>query len=137
MLRVPPMLCAEGTLTRPLLREAMAGFTPDSVRLRPDKSVFNDLVLDALLGPEMPALREILGSSSEIRAYARADGIRELLENPPPHQRGYSFAWAQDALRLTAIELWLRYQADRSLPERLASDPLIAQPAYELETCPV
>src|ERR1700753_1529547 len=31
MLRVPPAACSKGNLTRPLLREAMAGISPDPV----------------------------------------------------------------------------------------------------------
>ncbi len=88
MLRVPPLLCSEGELTRPLLREAMAGISPDAVRLRAGKSVFDDLVTDALLGPELPALRELLGNASEVRAYARAEAIDELLEEAPAPAAG-------------------------------------------------
>ena len=133
MLRVPPLMCARGSITRPLFRDAMAGRTPDGVRLRPDKSVFNDLVIDALVGPEFKALELLLGDSSEVRAFARVDGIRELLERRPPNQRGYSFGWAQDVLRLAAIEVWLRFQEDRSLPMRLLEDSLIPKPDFALE----
>jgi len=133
MMRVPPPLCSEGRLTRPLLRQAMAGLSPDVVRLRPDKSVFDDLVTDALVGAELPALRELLGSGSEIRAYARGDAIAELLAQPPPSQRGDPGVWVDDVLRLVAIELWLRYQADRELPQKLLDGPLLAAPQYRLQ----
>jgi asparagine synthase (glutamine-hydrolysing) len=135
MLQVPPMLCSEGRLTRPLLREAMAGISPDVVRMRPDKSVFDEPVTDALTGPELPALREILGNATEIRAYARREAIAELLDNPPPHQRGDAGAWGEHVLRLTAIELWLRYQGDHELPRKLLESSLVAAPrAYQIET---
>ncbi len=59
MLQIPPERFSEGDLNRPLFREAMAGLSPDEVRLRRDKSVFNDLIVDALVGPELPALDQI------------------------------------------------------------------------------
>ncbi len=134
MLRVPPELCAEGRLTRPLLRAAMDGISPDAVRLRPDKSVFDDLVTDALAGPELPALREILGNATEIGAYARPEAIAELLDRPPPNQRDSPGDWGEHLLRLAAIELWLRYQGDPDLPARLLESPLVVAPAYRIET---
>ena len=132
MLRVPPLLCAQGRLTRPLLRQAMAGLSPDSVRLRPDKSVFDDLVTGALVGPELPALRGILSRPVEILAYADADGVEELLAKPPPGQRGDAGAWGDDLLRLAAIELWLRSQAEPELPQRLLAESFAPPPRFRL-----
>ncbi|HKZ14490.1 MAG TPA: asparagine synthase-related protein [Solirubrobacterales bacterium] len=136
MLRVPPLLCSEGNLTRPLLREAMEGRTPDAVRLRPDKSVFDLLVTDALVGPELPALRELLGGGSEIRAFARAEAITDLLDHPPPSWPGDPGAWGDDVMRLTAMETWLRFQADPALPQRLLADPLVPKPSYSMSESP-
>ena len=51
---VPPRACSTGDLTRPLLRRAIAGRSPDAVRLRPDKSVFDDVVDAALRDPNCP-----------------------------------------------------------------------------------
>lgn len=132
MLRVPPELCSEGVLTRPLLREAMAGRSPDAVRLRPDKSVFDRLVDDALVGPELPALRELLGRGSEIGAFARADAVAAMLDRPPPAWPGDPGAWGDDVLRLTAMETWLRAQADPGLPRRLLDQRVAPEPAYSM-----
>jgi asparagine synthase (glutamine-hydrolysing) len=132
MLAVPPAVCSRGSLTRPLLRAAMSGLSPDSVRLRPDKSVFDELVSAALLGPELPALRQLLGNASEVRAYARPEAIADLLAHPPPHQRGEAAAWEDDVLRLTAIELWLRFQEDPDLPARLLEGELVPPPRHRL-----
>ncbi len=110
MLRVPPEACSAGVLTRPLLREAMAGISPDTVRLRPDKSVFDALVTDALLGPELPAIRAILGDPRELGPYADLDQVRTMVEHPPAPHDPRSGAWGEEVLRLTAIELWLRAQ---------------------------
>jgi hypothetical protein len=133
MLAVPPELCSRGALSRPLFREAMAGLSPDAVRLRPDKSVFDDLVNDALVGPELPALRELLSGAAEVRAYARPAAIAELIANPPPRQRGSAGAWGEDILRLAAVEAWLRYQEYPALPRRLLEEGLVAQPASRTE----
>jgi asparagine synthase (glutamine-hydrolysing) len=119
MLRVPPAACSEGTLTRPLLRRATAGINPDATRLRPDKSVFDDVVTDALLGPELPALRNLLGEPKELGAFVRTDRVRELVDHPPGPTDPRSGRWGDDVLRLTAVELWLRLQSDRELPTRL------------------
>jgi asparagine synthase (glutamine-hydrolysing) len=134
MLRAPPPICAEGRLTRPLLRAAMAGVSPDSVRLRPDKSVFDDLVTGALVGPELPALRLLLAEPREVSAYAKPAAIAGLLERPPPNQRGDAGAWGEDLLRLAAVEAWLRSQADPELPRRLLARPEIPQPSFRLES---
>jgi asparagine synthase (glutamine-hydrolysing) len=122
MLRVPPEACSVGDLSRPLLREAMRGFSPDAVRLRPKKSVFDHVIADALTGPEQPVLLMILENASEIGDYVNQENLRELLENSPPRQRGPTAIWALDVLRLAGVEIWLRYQEDRSLPERLLED---------------
>ena len=125
MFRVPPALCSEGNLSRPHLRETMNGLSPDFVRLRPSKSVFDQVVIDALTGPEFVGLRVILDNATEVGAYARPQAIRDLLNTAPPRQRGHPFAWTQDVLRLAALEVWLRYQGDSSLPEKLLEDPRI------------
>jgi asparagine synthase (glutamine-hydrolysing) len=136
MMRVPPELCSEGDLTRPLLREAMRGMTPDAVRLRPDKSVFDFLVTDALTGPELPALRELLGRGSEVHAFARPDAIAALLDRPPPAWPGDPGAWGEDVMRLTAIETWLRSQADPELPRRLLERGAAPPPDFTLTASP-
>lgn len=137
MLGAPPRLCSEGGMTRSLFREAMAGLSPDVVRLRPDKSVFDDLVTGALLGAELPALLELLGGARELGAYVRPGAIDELLRNRPPHQRGDVGAWSEDILRLTAVELWLRFQSDPDLPARLLESPLITAPDFQITERPV
>lgn len=122
LLAVPPELCSEGDLTRPLLRRAMRGRTPDAVRLRPDKSVFDDVVDDALRGPELPALHRLLGGATEIRAFARPEAIAAMLAHPPHPHNPAAGQWADDVLRLTAAELWLRSQSDPTLPSRLLEE---------------
>jgi asparagine synthase (glutamine-hydrolysing) len=61
MLAVPDHLLAQGTETRPVLREACSGLLPESVRLRRGKAAFS-AVLERGLAPEnlrwAPALLE-------------------------------------------------------------------------------
>jgi asparagine synthase (glutamine-hydrolysing) len=138
LMRTEPEIHSEGNLTRPVFREAMAGLSPDSVRLRRGKSVFNELLLEGLTGPELPALRLLLGApGTEIRAYTRPGAIEELLDRPPPHQRGYEMDWVHGVLRLAAMEAWLRSQADPGAPAALLARPEIPEADYELlETGP-
>jgi asparagine synthase (glutamine-hydrolysing) len=123
---VPPQACSEGDLTRPLLRRAMAGRSPDPVRLRPDKSVFDGVVDAALRGPELAALRRLLGGrDAEVRAYARPQALAAMLDRPPGPRDPAAGQWADDLLRLAAVEVWLRSQGDPELPRRLLDSSFI------------
>ena len=107
----------------------MAGRSPDAVRLRRDKSVFDEVVDDALRGPELPALRTILGGASEVTAYARPEAIAAMLDRPPGPGDPAAGQWADDVLRLAAVEVWLRSQADPELPGRLLDSSFSPTPA--------
>ncbi len=55
MLRMPPELSFGAAMSRPLLREAMAGLVPDAVRLRPGKSYFDELFQRSLAVDDLAA----------------------------------------------------------------------------------
>jgi asparagine synthase (glutamine-hydrolysing) len=118
MLQVPPEACSDGRLSRPLFREAMAGISPDSVRLRRDKVRFDQVLMDALVGHELPALRALFGDAPEIAAYVEPEALTELLERVPPRQRDPLAIWASQVLRFAAMEIWLRSQESRPLPDQ-------------------
>ncbi len=84
--------------------------------------------MEALTGPELPALRKILGNASEIGAYVDPAALRELLEKVPPRQRDSIAIWTSHVLRLAAAEVWLRSQEDPSLPQRLLEDQRMLVP---------
>jgi asparagine synthase (glutamine-hydrolysing) len=130
MLRVPPARCSAGRLTRPLLRRAMAGISPDEVRLRPGKSVFDGLIVSAVAGPEITAIREILDDGKgELGAYVRPDRLREMLRPRAP----LSGAAARDLLRMTAVEAWLSSQGNPELPRQLLARPALTHSDNRLE----
>lgn len=117
VLRLPPELSFDRQLTRPLERSVVAGVLPDEVRLRPDKSTFSQLVVEALGGPDYALAVDLLQApDAEIRAYARPAAIDDLLGVPAERR---SIAWARLVWRLTTTESWLRSQADPELPARL------------------
>ena len=117
VLRLPPELALDATLTRPLAREAVAGLLPDEIRLRPDKVDFSRLLIDALGGPDWSIVTRLLGAAdAELWAYVERAEVRGLLERPAERR---TTEWARVVARLTTTECWLRSQGDPDLPRRL------------------
>jgi asparagine synthase (glutamine-hydrolysing) len=107
VLSLPPELAFDRSLDRPVLREAMRGLMPDEIRLRSTKSYFDRLLVDALSGPELPRLADILGRpDAELRGYIRAERLRDVVNGPRSDEHPQS--WARNAWRLASTELWLR-----------------------------
>jgi asparagine synthase (glutamine-hydrolysing) len=115
-LGLPPTLALEAKLDRPLLREAMAGAIPDSIRLRPEKSYFTALLGDCLGGRDLPLARRLLGGSPEVGRYLRPGAIPRLLEVPAGQRLGLGRSWS--LWRLLTAECWLRAQSDGDFPAR-------------------
>ena len=116
VLSLPPRLAFDRNLSRPLLREALAGSLPEDVRLRPGKAWFDELVIASLTGPDAPAVHELLvDSRPELGAYVRPAQVRELLERGPPPGAG-RFAWMHAVWRLVSAECWLRSLTGRPVP---------------------
>jgi hypothetical protein len=92
------------------------------VLARRDKSRFDAVFLHALGGRDLPSIRRLLGPGAEVYAFADRDRVaRELLEQPPSrHPRGRLY-WATGLWRLVTAECWLRFQADRGFPNRVAT----------------
>jgi asparagine synthase (glutamine-hydrolysing) len=109
-LGLPPALAIEAELDRPLLREAMAGAIPDSIRLRPAKSYFTALLGDCLGGRDLPLVRRLLDGSPEVGRYLRPEAIPRLLEGPSGQRMRLARSWS--LWRLLTAECWLRSQAD-------------------------
>jgi hypothetical protein len=62
VLRQPPQLAFDPVLDRPIAREAMNGLLPDAGRLRTAKPVFNNLLGQALAGPDRALLEDLIAS---------------------------------------------------------------------------
>jgi asparagine synthase (glutamine-hydrolysing) len=105
VLTLPPELAFDPSLDRPLARAAMRGLVPDAVRLNDRKPYFNDLLADALSGPDRALAAELAGAE-ELARYVRRERVDELLERPAGP------AWPLDVWRLAAAGAWLRAQHD-------------------------
>ncbi len=110
MLRVPPELSFDARFDRPLLRSAMHGLVPDSIRLRTEKSFFTPLFVEAVDRHDRQRIVELLEArDAASRAYTQPDVVRRLLLEAPPERRGGHWAWA--LWRLVMLECWLRREA--------------------------
>ncbi len=115
-LRQPPLATFDRYRNRPVLRAAMAGLLPDAVRLRPQKALFDSVLVDCLTGPDGAVVRSLL---SEPRGGAQ--GLRRPARRPARavrrrdrQRREQPFQWMWQLWRLTTAECWLRAQADRA-----------------------
>lgn len=107
VLRLPPELAFDRAVDRPLLRSAMAGIVPDVVRLRPDKSYFTPLFVEAMNGHDADGWRRLLAADdAAINEFTRRELVRAHLLEAPREHRGQSWAWA--VWRLAMLEYWLR-----------------------------
>lgn len=136
VLSFPPELAFDNRWNRPLLREAMTGLLPDEVRLRPAKSTFDAIFHDALTGPDLPIVRELLTApNAELRAYADLDALEQRLLAPPvpTHPRARS-RWAVQVWRLVTAEWWLRMLADGGFPGRLLEQAQFPAAQVQIES---
>jgi asparagine synthase (glutamine-hydrolysing) len=108
-LRQPPEQTLDPRFSRPVLREAMAGLVPDSVRLRPHKALFESLIAAAMRGPDGAAIREILTApDAEIGAYVDRGRMETTLFGNEGVPKGDEFRWMWQVWRLLTAEVWLR-----------------------------
>ena len=111
-LRQPPRATLDPRFNRPLLRAAMAGLLPDSVRLRPGKAWFQSLIVDCLTGPDGALLRQILSDPcAEVGAYVDLAAMRRALLEDERSREREPFRWMWQIWRLLTAECWLRAEA--------------------------
>jgi asparagine synthase (glutamine-hydrolysing) len=120
VLSLPPELAFHPRHSRPLLRDAIAGVIPDSVRLRQTKSDFDGPFHAALAGADAEIIAELLGGpDARTRAFVRPQAVaRELLAGAP-NDLGTRGAWGVQLWRLLTAELWLRALEDPAAVARL------------------
>jgi asparagine synthase (glutamine-hydrolysing) len=110
-LRLPPLATFDRYRSRPVLRAAMAGTLPDSVRLRPGKALFDPVLVESLAGLDDPAARGLLlDPHAELGAYVDLRAMRSALYGDTG-ARERSFRWMWQVWRLLTAECWLRSQA--------------------------
>lgn len=114
VLGLPPQLAFDATFDRALLREAMRGLLPESVRLRRGKVYFGALLRDALLGPDHEAVDRVLTTTPlELGDLVDRDALIALWRGGPERCPRGALAWATESWRAFAFELWLRREAGR------------------------
>jgi asparagine synthase (glutamine-hydrolysing) len=138
-LRQSPLTTFNRYRNRPVLRAAMEGLLPDSVRLRPQKAVFDSVLVDSLAGPdEVLAHRLLSDPAAELRAYVDQSGVERALFAAASQLREQPFQWMSQLWRLTTMECWLRAEANRAgealsvtlkaSPARVALRPALGAP---------
>lgn len=121
MLSLPPDLQFDPRFTRPVVREAMRGLIPESVRTRPTKSTFDAIFHDSLAGADLPLVRGLLGDpDARVGAFVELPAMRAALIEPDPPARGHRQSWALQVWRLLTLESWLRRQEDPDEPRKTA-----------------
>jgi asparagine synthase (glutamine-hydrolysing) len=131
-LRQPPRATLDPRFNRPVLRSAMDGLLPDSVRLRPSKAWFDSLIVDCLSGADGEVVRELLSDpAAELGAYVDLEAMRRTLIERPGASREDPFRWMWQVWRLLTAECWLRAQT-RSESQILPPSALLSKARVEL-----
>ncbi len=135
-LRIPPELEFDPEVDRPLIREALRGRVPDSVRLSTRKSNLAPFYFDDVSGPDLAPIRRILHApGAEIGAYVRLDAVRRLVDAPPGAGGANWLGWMSTVWHLVGAECWLRFQEDSSFVDRVRGEGL-AEPAWTVHRMP-
>jgi asparagine synthase (glutamine-hydrolysing) len=112
-LRLAPSATFDRHRSRPVLRAAMAGLLPDTVRLRPGKALFDSLLLDCLAGADGARAQTLLTDpQAELGAYVDLPSLHSALFGSGTER---SFRWMWQLWRLLNAEFWLRSQTGDSL----------------------
>jgi asparagine synthase (glutamine-hydrolysing) len=115
VLGLPPDLAFDASFDRKLLRDAMRGLLPESVRLRRGKVYFGALLRDALTGPDHLSVDRTLTSTPlELVDLVDRDALKALWSGGPERCARGPLAWATECWRAFALELWLRREAGRT-----------------------
>jgi asparagine synthase (glutamine-hydrolysing) len=125
-LRLAPRASFDPHRNRPMLRAAMAGLLAENVRRRPQKALFDSLLIDCLDRRDGAIVRRLLvDPRSELRAYVDLDELERTLFASDRLKREQPFRWMWQLWRLVNAECWLRVQAGRPI-ELQASAPRVA-----------
>jgi asparagine synthase (glutamine-hydrolysing) len=127
-LALPPRLAFDADVDRPLLREAVAAVAPAAVTLRTEKSFFNAVLADAVHRVDEGARTRLLGGRPEIARFVRPELVATLQATPAHRQGGRDtfLLW-----RLTAVESWLRSQAEPSFARRALEEWALPRARFE------
>ena len=88
VIRLPPEHGFDPNLSRPVLRGAMRGLVPETVRVRRSKSFFDPSLIDCLSGDDREQVARLLTApDAEVRRFADPDGVRALVDCGPQATR--------------------------------------------------
>ncbi len=125
-LRLAPRASFDPHRNRPMLRAAMAGLLAENVRRRPQKALFDSLLIDCLDRRDGAIVRRLLTDPrSELRAYVDLGELERTLFASDRLKREQPFRWIWQLWRVVNAECWLRVQAGRPI-ELQASAPRVA-----------
>ena len=119
VLRCPPQLAFDRRTDRPLLRNAMEGRVPETVRLRVDKAQFNAIQNDSLALTDGDVVQSLVGGPRAlVNAYVDPSLVQEgPLAQMRRHRQGENGGWTMPVWRLLTLECWLRGLEDPGFAE--------------------
>jgi asparagine synthase (glutamine-hydrolysing) len=129
VLMFPPALAFDRRFDRPLLRDALDGLLPDPIRLRTEKSFFNDVLGDAVHTRDDAVIRRLLCPEAELGRYVRVETF-DRLRAVPRGRRGRGATWL--LWRLAAAECWLRGQGAPGFAREALETWDLPEPRYDL-----
>lgn len=119
VLRSAPELSFDPARSRPVVRQAIKGLVPDSVRLRPDKSTFDEVFHESIASRDRPLLTALLADpAARVGAYTDLGAVRAHIDSALPTDGHERMLWGLHTWRLVTAELFLRFQEDEAAPRR-------------------
>lgn len=131
-LAIPPEMGFDARHDRPLVREALDGRIPDSVRLWREKSNLAPFYHQCAI-EDLPAYRRILQApDAEVRALVKPEIVEQLLGDPPAvGDQGWA-KWLPRVWSLFLVESFLRQQSDPTFAERFLELGDVPRPAHRV-----
>jgi asparagine synthase (glutamine-hydrolysing) len=128
-LRLAPRASFDPQRNRPLLRAAMCSALPESVRMRPQKALFDSLLIDGLDGTDGPIVRRLLKDRHcELAAYVDLAKLGRTLFETDRFKRERPFQWMWLIWRLVNAECWLRGQAGTAIDLPASASRVVFRP---------
>ena len=113
VLSLPPETAHHPEMNRPALRRLTIGVLPDEVRVRREKTVWNETLDAAVTGADgTPIADVLLDGQAEIRRFVDTSRLAGPLTDRRHRRHGTRSGWSQELWRLAVMEVWLRSLGD-------------------------
>lgn len=106
-LRLPPQAQFDPVRDRPLLRDALIGLIPESVRARHAKSHFTPLVLAGIRAEESALIEPLRQADAPVRAYVVPEALDRMIGGSPDDRQMFG---AGPLWRVAIADRWLAAQ---------------------------